>query len=304
MEGAREFVAAQRLEGAAAVSYEQLLEREDVDGVYISLPNSMHAEWTIRALRAGKHVLCEKPLATSPREAEEMFEAAERAGRLLVEAFMYVSHPLTRAVREAVGRGDIGRLRHIRTSFCYRTNKINGNVRFDPSLAGGALMDVGCYCLHFSRMLAGADPVSVAAELCMHPSGVDHQVSGLMRFPGELTATFTAGMSLQADNTATLSGEEGYIEVPIPWKPPVVGAKWVVARGIPPKMDGAGSGHAGPVVSPRQEFAVDAPMGLYAMEADDFAAAAAGEIAPAVSREDSLANARMIEWVWRSGTGG
>lgn len=294
IDSARAFVSGQNL-AAAAMSYEDLLRSPDVDGIYLSLPNSLHAEWTMKALKAGKHVLCEKPMATSVAEAERMYAAADAAGKLLVEAFMYVSHPLTQAYVSAIRSGRIGTVRHIRTSFCYRTNKVAGNVRFDPSLGGGALMDIGCYCLHFSRMIAGEEPVEIAAHGRRHSTGVDEQLSGLLRFPSGLTATFTAGMSLQADNTATISGDEGYIEVPVPWKPPVTGAKWVIGRSTPPKMDSSNA--STPPPPPREEFTVDAGKGLYALEADDFAAAALGERPPAVSRSETLGNVRAIERV-------
>lgn len=278
-----------------ATTYEGVLASPDVDAVYVSLPNSLHAEWTIAALRTGKHVLCEKPLAMSLPEAEAMFTAARAAGRLLVEAFMYVSHPLTQAYVSAVRSGAVGTLRHIRASFCYKTSKIAGNVRFDPSLGGGALMDIGCYCLHFSRMIAGAEPVRVWAEGSLHPSGVDEQASVLLRFPGNLTASFTCGMTLQADNTATISGDAGYLEVPVPWKPPVKNARYALAHSTPPKMDSAVSRNAPP--PPRQEFLLDAVKDLYALEADDFALAIQGTKPPAISPEDSLGNMALLDKV-------
>src|SRR5690606_38140914 len=125
-------------------SYEALLQDDTVDAIYLSLPNSMHHQWTIRALEAGKHVLCEKPFAMTHGQATEMFDAAEEHGRVLIEAFMYRCHPLTRAVKRALDAGEIGRLQIVRTSFCYKTRPIDGNVRFDPALGGGALMDTGC----------------------------------------------------------------------------------------------------------------------------------------------------------------
>jgi predicted dehydrogenase len=305
VEAARGFVEGQGLAGAAACgSYAEAIERDDVDAVYVSMPNSMHAEWTIRALEAGKHVLCEKPIAMSEAEARLMFAAAKRSGKLLVEAFMYVSHPLTNAYVAAVREGKIGRLRHVRTSFCYRTNKIDGNVRFDDSLGGGAIMDIGCYCVHFSRMIHAAAfgtsvsaPTRVHAEGVMHERGVDLSVGGLMRFEGDVTATFQVAMGTHADNTATIAGDDGYIEVPVPWKPPTAGAKWVLARGTPPKMDGntppAGSVRTAP--PPREELTVSVDQDLYALEADHFAETVLGVRPPAVSEADSLANMAVLD---------
>jgi D-xylose 1-dehydrogenase (NADP+, D-xylono-1,5-lactone-forming) len=296
VESAREF-AARFATHALCGGYAEVIRADQVDGVYVSLPNNLHAEWTIAALRQGKHVLCEKPLAMTEAEGRTMFAEAKSAGRLLVEAFMYVSHPLTKAYLGAIRAGEVGRVRHVRTSFCYRTAKVAGNVRFEPGLGGGALYDIGCYCLHFSRMVAGngvADPVAMSAQGSVHASGVDDVVSVLMRFPGDVTASFTAGMTLQADNTATVSGTDAYIEVPVPWKPPKVGARYVVARSTPPKMDGGGV-----TVPPRTEVVVDAGKDLYALEADDFAAATLGETPPAVTEADSMANLRMMDTLRR-----
>lgn len=306
-EAAEAFVG-QYAPGAEATGYEGVLASKEVDAVYVSFPNSMHHEWTIRALRAGKHVLCEKPLAMNAAEAEEMFAEAKKAGKLLVEAFMYVSHPLVSGpggALEVVRTGKIGRVRHVRTSFCYRTMKIAGNVRFDAGLGGGALLDIGCYCVHFSRLMAraageggGGEPVAIAAEGSFHAaSGVDDQVAGLLRFSSGLTATFNCGMAVQADNTATVSGEEGYLELPVPWKPPAVDARMVLARSTPPKQDGVPP--AGTSVRPppplREELLFQAGKDLYALEADDFAAAVRGEKAPAVSEADSMGNVRVLD---------
>ena len=226
----------------------ELLADDAVDAVYVSLPNSLHHEWTVLALQAGKHVLCEKPFASNAAQSEQMFDEAERAGRLVMEAFMYRCHPQTLAVVEAVRRGDIGRLKLIRTSFCYRTTRIAGNVRFDADLAGGALMDVGCYCLSFSRLLAGAEPVEAHATGHVHASGVDDLAAGFLRFPGApggrprrrpVLATFTCGMGVQADNTAYVCGSEGYIEIPVPWKPPAK-RRPIHPRPLDPAEDGPG----------------------------------------------------------------
>ena len=137
MESAREF--AHRYEIPSAYgNYEHLLADGTVDAIYLSLPNSMHYEWTLKALAAGKHVLCEKPFATSESQATRMFAAADRFGRILVEAFMYLSHPQTHSVRDAIRSGAIGEVRLLQTSFCYRTTRLTNNIRFDASLAGGA----------------------------------------------------------------------------------------------------------------------------------------------------------------------
>src|SRR6266545_2154521 len=135
-------------------SYEALLDDPDVEVIYVSLPNSLHVEWSVRALEAGKHVLCEKPFDRGPREVERAFDAADQAGRLLMEAFMYRHHPQTKKLQEVVAAGAIGELRHLRSSFSFTLDNPE-DVRLAPELDGGSLMDVGCYCLSISRLLAG-----------------------------------------------------------------------------------------------------------------------------------------------------
>jgi len=275
-------------------SYEALLADEAVEAVYVSLPNSMHCEWTLRALEAGKHVLCEKPIAASADEAERMFDAAQQHGRVLVEAFMYRSHPLTKEVVQQVRGGAIGELKLIRTSFCFRVKSTEGNIRFDPDLAGGALMDIGCYCLSFARLLAGEEPDDVHAAAHLHETGVDDYAAGALRFPSGVLSTFTCGMTLQANNTAHICGDAGYIEVPVPWKPPMNQARYSVASMTPPRQDGekAKSPKHGPS---RQVHEVNAPLPLYGVEADDFASTVLDGAAPMVSAADSIGNMRLLD---------
>jgi xylose dehydrogenase (NAD/NADP) len=276
-------------------SYEALLADGAVEAVYVSLPNAMHHEWTIKALRAGKHVLCEKPLATGAVESEEMFDVAARMGRVLVEAFMYRAHPLTHEVVAVLARGEIGALRLIRTSFCYRTSKISGNIRFDPSLAGGALMDVGSYCINFARHCAGCEPVEVSAAAIKHVSGVDELTVGTMRFPTGVLSTFTCGMGVQADNTAYVCGTDGYIEVPVPWKPPAVGARLSVVQAVPPRQDAAVATSKVAGSGPRRTIEVNAGKDVYALEADDFAASVFDGKPPMVSRDETVGNMRVLD---------
>jgi xylose dehydrogenase (NAD/NADP) len=277
---------------AALGSYQELLQRADVDAVYLSLPNSMHHAWTLAALRAGKHVLCEKPLTTGMAEAEEMYDVAQKSGLILVEAFMYRSHPQTLAVIDAVKSGAIGEIKSIRASFCYRTARVENNIRFKPELNGGAMMDIGCYCINFSQLFAGGEPSHVSAHARFHAAGVDEIAAGVLQFPSGVLATFICGMSLQADNTATISGSEGYIEIPVPWKPGP-NAQWHIGYSAPPLMDKVQGLHPGTIPA-RQTFAVSAPGGPYAMEADDFAAIVFDGAPPRVSPADSLGTMRTL----------
>jgi len=160
----------------AVADYEALLAAPDVEVVYIPLPNSMHVDWTLRAIAAGKHVLCEKPLTRRPVEVEQVFDAAERAGVVVMEGFMYRHHPQTRRVIELVREGAVGRLAVIRGQFSYVARDL-ANVRLQEGLDGGALMDLGCYCVSHARLIAG-EPERVFAEQVSGGDGVDVAVAG------------------------------------------------------------------------------------------------------------------------------
>jgi D-xylose 1-dehydrogenase (NADP+, D-xylono-1,5-lactone-forming) len=260
-------------------SYEALLADQAVKAVYVSLPNGLHHEWTLKALRAGKHVLCEKPLARNLAQAQEMFDVARKCGRVLAEAFMYRSHPLTLALQKTVAEGRIGELRVIRTSFLFAADKVEGNVRFDRALAGGSLMDVGCYCLSYARLLAREEPKTMLACGHLHASGVDDYAAGALAFPGGVVSSFACGITVRADNTAQLEGTEGYIQVPLPWKPPEKDASFTL-------VDKDGVPHT---------TVVSANKHLYALEADDFAATVLEGAPVRVTEADSLGNQRCLD---------
>jgi D-xylose 1-dehydrogenase (NADP+, D-xylono-1,5-lactone-forming) len=282
---------------AAYDSYSALLADRAVDAVYISLPNTAHHEWTIKSLRAGKHVLCEKPVAVSCEQAREMFEVARSQGLVLVEAFMFRSHPLTAAWLKAVRDGAIGQPLLVRSSFCYCTRQREGNIRFRRELAGGALMDVGCYCLNLSRLVAGGEPVAMTVSADISAAGIDEVAAGTLYFANGLVASFTCGMTVHADNTASVCGTSGFIEIPIPWKPPVTGAKYVLSASVTPLMDAGGRSGPAPLPgsAPRQVVSVDAAAPLLAQEADDLAAVVLEGAAPAVSEADSLGNMAVLD---------
>src|SRR6267143_6382985 len=169
-------------------SYDALLANPEVEAVYISLPNSMHCEWAIKALEAGKHVLCEKPLSRHVSEVEAAFDAADRTGRLLSEAFMYRHNPQTKRAKQLVDDGAIGELRLIRSAFSYSLYD-ESNIRLRTDLEGGALMDVGCYPVSGSRLFAG-EPERAYGEAWFGPSGTDWVFGGTLRFPGDALAIF------------------------------------------------------------------------------------------------------------------
>ncbi|WP_432797705.1 Gfo/Idh/MocA family protein [Poriferisphaera sp. WC338] len=257
-------------------NYDALLNDPNVDAIYNATPNNLHHEWTIRALNAGKHVLCEKPFSLSSQQTEEMFAAAEQNNRLLAEAFMYFTHPLTQAYLEQIRQGAIGRPKLIRASFSYAAANPDTNSRFSTELAGGSLMDIGCYCVTLALLVAqsmsptASEPSKITCEAHLHPTGIDDYAAATLRFPNQLIVSFTCGMTAHLNNTTFISGDKGYIEIPIPWKPPVTGATYRIGRNAPPKQDNPNAGKA-PTAPPLETFTIDAGKPLYALEADAFA---------------------------------
>jgi len=196
-------------------SYEALLADAEVEAVYIPLPNTMHVEWSIKALEAGKHVLCEKPFDRSPEEVAQAFDVAEREGLLLSEAFMYRHHPQAKRLVELVRDGAIGELRAVRAAFSYALYDTD-NIRLRTDVEGGALMDVGCYCVSGSRLLAG-EPERVSGEAWYGPSGTDWTFAGTLRFPGDVLATFDCGTAVMPRDELEAIGSEGSLFLDDPW---------------------------------------------------------------------------------------
>ena len=211
-----------RAEAAAAAfdipsahpTYEALLADPDVEALYISLPNSLHHEWTMRALAAGKHVLCEKPYSRHPEHVEEAFDAAERAGLVLSEAFMWRHHPQALRIPELLKR--IGRLQTIRASFGFVQSRQN-DIRLRRDLDGGALMDVGCYCISGARYVTGEEPDLVFGVGAGEPGGVDMRFTGVLRFPSGVFAEFTSAFT-QDHRGLDLIGDEGTVSFGDPWQ--------------------------------------------------------------------------------------
>jgi predicted dehydrogenase len=197
-------------------SYEALLEDPHVEAVYIPLPNTMHTEWSIRALEAGKHVLCEKPLSRHPEDVEKAFDVADRTGRLLSEAFMYRHNPQTKRLRELIDDGTIGEVRLVRAAFSYSLYDAD-NIRLRTDVEGGALMDVGCYCVSGARLTAGGEPLSVYGQAWVGETGTDWVFTGLMRFDGNVLATFDCGTALPERDELEVIGSEGSLFLDDPW---------------------------------------------------------------------------------------
>ena len=206
--------------------YDALLADPAVDAVYVPLPNHMHCPWTLQALSAGKHVLCEKPLACNVGEAQEMAARAKETGLLLMEAFMYRFHPRSRQIKQIVDQGVIGKPRLVRSSFCYHMDddmlQSGGNARLKPNMGGGALLDVGCYSVSVARWLMGAEPTAVQAQAVYHPDGVDIHFVGTLRFDEGKLAVVEASFMSALQQTYTVVGSEGAIDLPhdafIPWE--------------------------------------------------------------------------------------
>lgn len=197
-------------------SYEALLADDSIDAVYIPLPNHLHREWTIRAAEAGKHILCEKPLALNEREASEMVQACEKAGVHLAEAFMYRHHPRYDQIRSIIESGEIGTIRGIHSTFSFNNSGSSGNVRFRKEWGGGALYDIGCYSISAARLLLGKEPTAVTVVGLFSPEHdhVDMMASGLMEFGDNVGVTFDSSMWAAFRNTLEVLGSDGIIEVP------------------------------------------------------------------------------------------
>jgi predicted dehydrogenase len=201
-------------------SYQALLEDPGVEAVYISVPNHLHAEWSARALRAGKHVLCEKPGFLSEAECREVLGAARAARVFYMEGFMYRCHPVWGLVKAIIADGRIGNLKSLESAFCYDMGFKPDNIRQTRAAGGGALLDVGCYCLSFSRMLAGAEPVALSADSLVNPdTGVDEWTRAELRFASGLTATFECALRKAAPHLAVIHGDLGKLEIVSPWHP-------------------------------------------------------------------------------------
>ncbi len=278
---AQEFARTWGIERAYA-TYDELLADPDVEAVYIPLPNTMHSEWSIRSLEAGKHVLCEKPFSRHIADVERAFDAAEETGLHLSEAFMYRHHPQTARLAELVASGAIGDLRVIRTTFSYSLYDPE-NIRLRTDAEGGSLMDVGCYCVSGARLLGG-EPESVVGAAHIGSSGTDWVFTGLMRFPGDVVALFDCGTSLPNRDELEAIGTEGSLFLDDPWhcQSPVIELR----------RDGSVE---------RIELEAANP---YRLELEDMNAAIRGERLPLLGRADALGQVRAIDGLFRSFEGG
>jgi D-xylose 1-dehydrogenase (NADP+, D-xylono-1,5-lactone-forming) len=259
-------------------SYDALLADPDVDAIYIPLPNSLHVEWSVRALEAGKHVLCEKPMDRRVEAVERAFDTAERADRLLMEAFMYRHHPQTQKAAELVREGAIGELRQLRSLFSF-TLADEADVRMLPELDGGALMDLGCYCISMQRVIAG-EPQRVFGFQRTGGGGVDVGFTALLEFPGDVFGEFHCGFDLPEGGGLEAIGSGGKLFVADP----------VRCRDPHVELNG-------------DRIDVE-DVDRYYLQVENFSAAVRGEAEPLLGRDDALGQVRVIEALYRSAASG
>jgi xylose dehydrogenase (NAD/NADP) len=260
-------------------SYEALLEDPDLEAVYISLPNSLHVEWSIRALEAGKHVLCEKPLDRRPAQVERAFAAAEAADRFLMEAFMWRHHPQSRRLKQLVDEGAVGEVRLVQSAFSFELTRLE-DVRMRPELQGGSLLDVGCYCVSATRLLAG-EPDVVYGEQVLSSSGVDVRFAATMRFSGDVLAHFDCAFDLPLRGVVEVVGSQGSLVASDPF---ILGDR----RGLELRR--------GDAVEP---VAVE-HTNKYQLEFENLSDAIRGRAEPLLGRADALGQATTLDALLRS----
>ncbi|HSJ34900.1 MAG TPA: Gfo/Idh/MocA family oxidoreductase [Acidimicrobiia bacterium] len=267
-------------------SYEELLADEAIEAVYIPLPNHLHAEWTIRAAEAGKHVLCEKPLAMTAAQAGEMVAACDRAGVKLMEAFMYRLHPLWKEAMRLIDEGAIGEVRAIQSVFAYR-NVDASNIRNIPEFGGGALYDIGCYAVNSSRMIFGSEPTGVKSAIRWDADfGTDIVTSAVLDFDGR-HAVFTCSTQMEPDQRVAIEGTEGRLVVEIPFNiPPDLPTRLLHISGGRPPVD--------PHVEVHEIPAAD----QYTIQADAFSKAIRHATPVPTPPADAVANMAVLEQIF------
>jgi predicted dehydrogenase len=260
-------------------SYEDMIRSGEVDAIYNPLPNSLHAEWTIKALEAGIPVLCEKPFGVNAVQAREMVAVARRTRRLLAEAFMYRFHPIYDQVLEVIDSGVIGPVISIRSAFTFRLGDRN-NIRASAELAGGALMDVGCYCVNLARRVAGCEPVR--AHAFERRTTVDDTLIGALEFPNGVLAQFECGIESYHRGRAEIAGENGMILLESPWFPGEETARFTVRHGD------------------HEEEIIATGANSYHLEVEDFVRAYRTHQPPRWPAEDAVANMAVLDALYAS----
>lgn len=261
-------------------SYDALLADPEIEVIYNSLPNGLHAEWSIKALLMGKHVLCEKPLTTSTQDMDTVKDTVMKTGKVIAEAFMYRHHPQTLLIKEMVDDGELGYLQLIRGSFCYTSTRPN-SPRFDLQLGGGSLWDVGCYPISYARYLTGEDPGEVYGSQVSGPTRIDLLYAGQLNFPGGVISQFECSFITPSKSLMEITGNKGRITIPEPYKP-----------GIRTRILLERDGHT-------QEIWIDGAE-LYRGEIEDLENAILLKTPPRISLDDSRGNIATIEALYES----
>lgn len=255
-------------------SYNALLADPDIDVIYNPLPNHLHAEWTIKAVQAGKHVLCEKPLALSVQEVDAIRDAARKHGRIVMEGFMYRHHPQTLKVQELVKSGSLGTLKLIRGSFSFLLTR-EGDVRLNPAMGGGSIWDIGCYPISYARMVVSTNLLEVFGWQVTGPTGIDESFAGQLRFANDVLAQFDSSFVVPFHTFMEIVGSEGTLNIPRPFRPET-DENIYLTRGDKTET----------IKVPGQE--------LYTGEVENMADAILLGQEPRVSLEDSRANVAVI----------
>ena len=268
-------------------SYEKLLADESIDAIYNPLPNHLHVPWTIKAMEAGKHVLCEKPIALDSSEAESLLQKTRDFPDLkIMEAFMYRFHPQWEEVRSLISKGEIGTLESIHSVFTYY-NDDPENIRNWPHMGGGGLMDIGCYCISVSRFLFGKEPDRVYGNLDIDPAfGVDRKAFGILTF-GDKTSTFTCSTKIESYQRVMIFGSDGLIEVEKPFNP-----------------QGNDTAHLYLTKNGECKMIETEAVDQYRLQVDAFNHSILNDRSVATPLEDAVANMKVIDAVFKSGEEG
>ena len=264
-------------------SYDELLGDDDIEAVYVPLPNALHHPWTMRALHAGKHVLCEKPYSRYPEHVVEAFELAGARGLVLSEAYMYRYHPQIHRLASLSANGAIGELRVVNSSFTWPTDA-PGDIRLDPELGGGSLLDVGCYCVSAARLLAG-EPSAATADWVIGPTGVEVRLVGSLRFQQDVLLHFDSGFHLPDRSLLEVVGTEGVIRVQDPWhcaEPGLI----ITMQGQTPIVETVARANS------------------YQLELEEVARSVRGRPSSVLGRGDAYGQAVALDALYRAASGG
>ncbi|MGB9596567.1 MAG: Gfo/Idh/MocA family protein [Candidatus Poribacteria bacterium] len=259
-------------------SYDSILKDDEIDAIYIALPNHLHKEWSIKCAESGKHILCEKPITVNRKELEDILDVVQKCDVFFMEAFMYRCHPQWAKIKQIIADDVIGEVRAIKSTFSYNMGMNLENIRMSNPAAGGGLMDVGCYCVSFSRLIAGEEPIKAkCVGYIGKESRVDQQTAGVLLFPSGAVASFECGTQVNIPTSASVYGSKGYILIENPW---------FAAKGITKVI----------IQTDKEEvIEVESDLELYAKEAITVAEYLDARQAPAMTWEDSLGQMRALD---------